>query len=116
MSLQQRFKTVPISAEKRLLPPKQSGDEGINSAPSGASLMSLQQRFKTIPVSPDKRLLTPKQSVVYVGLSVGMIYDMIRDRLIPHIIRPGTGNRPKYLIDKFDWDRWIERRKVSAIA
>jgi hypothetical protein len=78
--------------------------------------MSLQQRFKTVPISAEKRLLTPKQSVVYVGLSVGMIYDMIRDRVIPHIIRPGTGHRPKYLIDKFDWDRWIERRKIRAIA
>jgi hypothetical protein len=70
--------------------------------------MSLQQRYKqTSPIPLEKRLLTPKQSVVYVGLSIDAINEMIRDRAIPYIIRPGTGKRPKYLIDRLDWDRWI---------
>jgi predicted DNA-binding transcriptional regulator AlpA len=78
--------------------------------------MSLQNRFKTVPVSPEKRLLTPKQSMTYTGLSRNVVYQMIRERSIPYIIRPGTGNRPKYMVDRFDWDRWIERRKANAIA
>jgi predicted DNA-binding transcriptional regulator AlpA len=82
--------------------------------------MPLQKRFKKsvqpTVIAPERRLLTPKQSVLYVGLSIDAVYEMIRAREIPYIIRPGTGNRPKYLIDRLDWDRWIEKRKISAVA
>jgi predicted DNA-binding transcriptional regulator AlpA len=79
--------------------------------------MSLQQRYKqTSSPSREKRLLTPKESMTYVGLSRNVVYEMIRDRAIPYIIRPSTGSRPRYMIDRYDWDRWIERRKIHAVA
>jgi hypothetical protein len=77
--------------------------------------MALQQRFKKIPATDARRMLTPKQSVVYIGLSIDKIYEMIRDRAIPYCIQPSSGKRPKYLIDRLDWDRWIDRRKIAAI-
>lgn len=83
----------------------------------GPLLMSLQQRYQKPSTPREKRLLTPKQSMVYVGLSRNVVYGMIRDRAIPYIVRPGTGkSRVQYLIDVLDWDRWIERRKISAVA
>jgi predicted DNA-binding transcriptional regulator AlpA len=54
--------------------------------------------------------------MTYVGLSRNVVYEMIRDRAIPYIIRPSTGSRPRYMIDRYDWDRWIERRKIHAVA
>jgi excisionase family DNA binding protein len=80
--------------------------------------MALQQRFKKIPATGEKRMLTPKQSAVYTGMSVDKVYEMIRDRKIPYCIQPsstGSGSRPRYLIDRADWDRWIDRRKIAAI-
>jgi excisionase family DNA binding protein len=82
-------------------------------------MMALQQRFKKIPATKDeKRYLTPKQSAVYTGLSKDKIYEMIRDRKIPYSIQPtstGSGNRPRYLIDRTDWDGFFQRRKIAAI-
>jgi hypothetical protein len=77
--------------------------------------VSLQQRYNTAAKPVEKRLLTPQQSVMYVGLSIDKIYEMIRDREISYIIRPTSGSRPRFMIDRFDWDRWIEKRKISAL-
>jgi predicted DNA-binding transcriptional regulator AlpA len=77
--------------------------------------MALQQRFK---IATEKRMLTPKQSVIYTGLSLDKVYEMIRDRKIPYCIQPpstGSGKRPRYLIDRTDWDGYFQRRKITAI-
>jgi excisionase family DNA binding protein len=77
--------------------------------------MALQQRFKKIPATMTERYLTPKRSAAYTGMSIDKIYEMIRDRKIPFMIQPSSGSRPKYLIDKVDWDGYFQRRKILAI-
>jgi predicted DNA-binding transcriptional regulator AlpA len=55
--------------------------------------------------------------MAYVGLSRNKVYEMIRERAIPYIVQAGTGkSHVQYLIDVLDWDRWIERRKIKAMA
>jgi excisionase family DNA binding protein len=78
--------------------------------------MSLQSRFKK-PISIlDQRLLPPKQAATYIGVSIDIIYEMIKARQVPHIVKPGNGRRIQYLIDRHDLDRWIDRRKITAVA
>jgi hypothetical protein len=81
--------------------------------------MALQQRFKKIPAprKDEERYLTPKKSVAYSGLSIDKIYEMIRDHAIPYCIKPSKlGTRPKYLIDRLDWDGFFQRRKIKGVA
>ena len=79
--------------------------------------MSIQKRFKKVEtISSEKRLLSPKQAGVYLGVSIDIVYEMIHARQIPYIVKPGKRNPPQYLLDRVDLDRWIERRKISAVA
>ena len=81
--------------------------------------MSLQNRFKkpsvvtTTPVVPfvGPRLLRIKPAAAYLSLGVGTLRKMVNDRVIPHV---PEGN--KFLIDRFDLDRWIEKAKVGVAA
>jgi excisionase family DNA binding protein len=78
--------------------------------------MALQKRFKKpeavpISISIDRRLLSPKQAATYISHSVDIVYDMIDRRAIPYV-----QNGRRYLIDRVDLDRWIEKRKISAVA
>jgi excisionase family DNA binding protein len=78
--------------------------------------MSLQGRFKK-PISIlDQRLLLPKQAAIYIGVSIDIMYEMIKARQVPYIVKPGNGRRIQYLIDRHDLDAWITKRKISAIA
>jgi excisionase family DNA binding protein len=75
--------------------------------------MSIQQRFKKNlePIAPEMRLLSPKQAAVYIGMSIDVIRDLIKDRRISYV-----RNGRLYLIDRRDLDAWIERRKIKAVA
>jgi hypothetical protein len=72
------------------------------------------QQPKLEPVA--RRLLSPKQSMAYTGLAENFVYAMIHNRSIPYIVVSGQGGKAKYLIDRLDWDRWIERRKIPVVA
>ena len=80
--------------------------------------VSLQKRFKKSPIVPTTvipiagpRLLRIKQAAAYLSLGVGTVRKMVNDRVIPHV---PEGN--KFLIDRFDLDRWIEKAKVGVAA
>jgi hypothetical protein len=78
--------------------------------------MSLQRRFKKLP---EKRMFTPRESSVYTGLSIDKVYELLKNRVIPYVVQPhstGSGARARFLIDRRDWDDWIERRKISAVG
>ena len=82
-----------------------------------AHLMSLQERYQKplLEKWQGKRLLSPKESMAYTGLARDVVYALIRNRAIPYIIRPGAKST-QFLIDRLDWDKWIERRKIPVIA
>jgi hypothetical protein len=61
-------------------------------------------------------MLAPKGSSAYVGISVDLVYEMVRARKIPYIVKPGNGKKVYYLIDRLDWNKWIERRKIKAVG
>lgn len=73
--------------------------------------MTLQSRFKK-PEQPnvERRLLSPAQAAKYLNFGVKIVYRMVNQRLIPHV---RNGNR--FLIDRVDLDRLIERRKIRAV-
>jgi excisionase family DNA binding protein len=79
--------------------------------------MSLQRRFKKPPAAPvvpvinGPRLLSLKQSADYLGAHLWAIRQMIRNREIPYV---QIGR--KFLIDRFDLDRYIEKNKVGIAA
>ena len=80
--------------------------------------MSLQKRFKKPPVIPPvvtpftgPRLLRIKQAAAYLSVGTGTVRKLVKDRAIPHV---PEGN--KFLIDRLDLDRFIERRKVGVAA
>jgi excisionase family DNA binding protein len=83
--------------------------------------MSIQQRFKNpVAASPcsnrEDRMMIPKKAAAYIGVSVDIMYEMIHDRKIPYVVKPGNGKRVQYLLDCVDLDNWIERRKIKAVA
>jgi excisionase family DNA binding protein len=80
--------------------------------------MSLQKRFKkpsttitALTPFTGPRLLRIKPAAAYLSLGVGTLRKMVKDRTIPHV---PEGN--KFLIDRFDLDRWIEKAKVGVAA
>ncbi len=74
--------------------------------------MSLEKRFKKPEsVAVERRLLSPKQAATYLNISVSVVRDMILRRSIPHI-----RNGRRYLVDRLDLDRWIERRKIPVLT
>jgi excisionase family DNA binding protein len=74
--------------------------------------MPLQKRFKKPePIAIERRLLSPKQAATYLNISITIVRRMILNRTIPYL-----RNGRRYLVDRIDLDRWIERRKISATA
>ena len=57
------------------------------------------------------RLLTPKSAAAYLSMSIDVVRDMIQHRRIPYV-----QNGRRYLIDRLDLDRYIERVKVGIAA
>jgi excisionase family DNA binding protein len=80
--------------------------------------MSLQRRFKKKdgpePERVEARLMSPKQAAKYMCQSVDLIYEKIKRREIPHIVK-GNGKRRLYLLDRRDLDKEIEKSKVGVI-
>jgi len=82
--------------------------------------MALQQRFKKPLVTPcnvpflGPRLMSPEKAAEYIGVSVDIMYEMLRDRKIPYV--PKGKNGQQYTIDRCDLDVWIEKNKVDTVA
>ena len=81
--------------------------------------MSLQQRFKKPPVAPcapflGPRMMSPEKAAEYIGVSVDIMYEMLRDGKIPYV--PKGKNGQQYTIDRCDLDVWIEKNKVDTVA
>jgi hypothetical protein len=57
-----------------------------------------------------KRWAEKEESKVKKQIHVGSIRDMIKRRAIPYLM-----NGRQYLIDRLDWGKWIERRKIKAV-
>ena len=74
--------------------------------------MSLQRRFKKPePISfVGARLLTPEQAATYICRSIDVMYEMIKNREVPHI-----KNGRRYTIDRIDLDHFIEKNKVGGL-
>ncbi|MGB7282875.1 MAG: helix-turn-helix domain-containing protein [Candidatus Acidiferrum sp.] len=60
------------------------------------------------------RLLSPEKAAEYIGVSVDIMYEMIRGRKIPYV--PKGKNGRQYTIDRCDLDIWIEKNKVGVVA
>jgi len=81
--------------------------------------MPIQKRFKKPPVISTSalapiigpRLLTPQAAAAYLSMSTDVVRDMIQHRRIPYV-----QNGRRYLIDRLDLDRYIEKAKVGAAA
>jgi excisionase family DNA binding protein len=77
--------------------------------------MSLQQRFKKPPMPAvafiGPRLMLPKSGAEYICVSVDVMRDMIKNGEIPFI-----RNGRRYLVDRVDLDKWIEKNKIGATA
>src|SRR2546430_6213339 len=81
--------------------------------------MPIQKRFKKPPVISTSaltpivgpRLLTPKSAAAYLSMSIDVVRDMIQHRRIPYV-----QNGRRYLIDRLDLDRYIEKAKVGDAA
>ena len=82
--------------------------------------MSLQRRFKKPPVPTNivpfvgPRMLSPEKAAEYIGVSVDIVYEMLRDRKIAYV--PKGKNGQQYTIDRCDLDIWIEKNKVGVAA
>jgi excisionase family DNA binding protein len=57
------------------------------------------------------RLLTPKSATAYLSMSIDVARHMIQHRRIPYV-----QNGRRYLIDRLDLDRYIEKAKVGVPA
>jgi excisionase family DNA binding protein len=83
--------------------------------------MSLQNRFKkrslvsnAVPfVGP--RMMSPEKAAEYIAVSVDLIYEMIKARKIPVVLK-GNGKRRLYTIDRCDLDAWIDKNKIGIAA
>ena len=80
--------------------------------------MPIQRRFmKPTPVDPQApaiagdRLFDVKKAATYLGVGRETIRKMVHDRQIPYV-HLGKG----FKIDRLDLDRWIEKRKIPAVA
>ena len=77
--------------------------------------MSIQKRFKK-PVAPavaisGPRLLNPKAAATYLSMSIDVVRDLIKNRQLPYI-----QNSRRYLLDRVDLDRYIEKIKIEVAA
>ena len=77
--------------------------------------MPIQKRFKK-PVVPvvainGPRLLSLKDAAVYLGAHLWAVRQMVRNRELPYV---QIGR--KYLIDRLDLDRFVERNKIGVAA
>jgi excisionase family DNA binding protein len=83
--------------------------------------MSLQARFKkpviatVIPFS-GARLMSPEDAAKYIGHSVDLVYNMIRNGEIPFVKKGNGTKRIQYLLDRLDLDKWIDSKKESNVA
>jgi excisionase family DNA binding protein len=85
--------------------------------------MSLQSRFKKpsqpapspIPFS-GPRLLNLKQAASYLGQSVDLVRKLIDSREIPHVPKGAGTTRQHVLIDRFDLDAFIDKKKRGVVA
>ena len=77
--------------------------------------MAIQKRFKKSipPATPiaGPRLLSLKDSATYLGAHLWAIRQMVRNQELPYV---QIGR--KFLIDRIDLDRFVERNKVGVAA
>jgi excisionase family DNA binding protein len=81
--------------------------------------MSLQRRFQkpiasTVISFLGPRMMSPKKAAEYLGMSVDLIYEMIKRRELPVV--PKGKNGQQYNIDRCDLDRWIDKNKIDVAA
>jgi len=75
--------------------------------------VSIQKRFMRAPspavqiVGP--RLVSPKDAAAYLSMSIDVVRAMIQKRQIPYIL-----NGRRYLLDRLDLDRYIEKIKIGT--
>jgi excisionase family DNA binding protein len=55
------------------------------------------------------RLVSPKDAAAYLSMSIDVVREMIQKREIPYIL-----NGRRYLLDRLDLDRYIEKIKIGA--
>lgn len=77
--------------------------------------MPIQKRFKK-PIAPfmaisGPRLLSVKDAATYLGAHLWAIRQLVRNRELPYV---QIGR--KYLIDRMDLDRFVERNKIGVAA
>jgi excisionase family DNA binding protein len=83
--------------------------------------MSIQSRFKkpvianVVPFS-GPRMMSPEDAAKYIGHSIDLVYDMIRDGEIPFVKKGNGTKRTQYVVDRLDLDKWIDTRKESNVA
>ncbi len=85
--------------------------------------MSLQSRFKkkptaTVPVTPIRALATNwprwmslQTAAEYTSHSVDLIQEAIDNREIPTVPKGRGEKRQHVVVDMFDLDAWLERKK-----
>jgi excisionase family DNA binding protein len=78
--------------------------------------MALQKRFKKQPtaipsVISGPRLISAKAAAEYLSMSIDVVRDLIQTRQIPYI-----PNGRRYLLDRADLDRYVEKMKVGVAA
>jgi excisionase family DNA binding protein len=57
-------------------------------------------------------MLSPEKAAEYIGVSVDIVYEMLRDRKIAYVPKGKNGRT----IDRCDLDRWIDKNKVGIAA
>jgi excisionase family DNA binding protein len=80
--------------------------------------MPIQQRFQKAKAGPSAvtpinspRLLSPKAAAVYLSMSVDVVRKLMKNGTIRHV-----RNGRRYLIDRVDLDRHIEKVKLGVVA
>jgi excisionase family DNA binding protein len=58
--------------------------------------------------------MSPEKAAEYIGVSVDITYEMLRDRKISYVLKGKNGQQ--YTIDRCDLDVFIEKNKVGVVA
>jgi excisionase family DNA binding protein len=61
-------------------------------------------------------LYSTQQAANYLGISVDILYEMVKNRQISYSIKPSLKGRTQYQFDVRKLDEWIERHTISAVA
>jgi excisionase family DNA binding protein len=82
--------------------------------PRGRALLSIQ-KFKK-PIAPavaisGPRLLNPKAAATYLSMSIDVVRDLIKNKQLPYI-----QNGRRFLLDRINLDRYIEKIKIGVAA